>query len=347
MIRSLKTLVLLCVFAISWCSNSVRAEDWNEPKDGIFTEKQVENYAAAQKDVMQLMKAVGKALEGSKSGVGALTLAAGMDEKVNAILAKHDLKKAEYEWLASKVSECMGVSMYDSMLDLGKADLVEQKKKNAMDLEAARQKLAQFEKARKAGTRVMTREQHDDAVKSAKDMQDSAREEVKQRGEEAKNASDEAAKFEADAKAADALAKNPPADVDKDAREDFIKGKKDEAESLRNSAKESRDKEKEARKAESESKSKVAAATKAMANPELPVTDDEKAQVNKDNEEGFANAKSEIETLMQASQLLADSDGQWKKQQAEAHKNIKEENLVLVKKHLKEVQDAWGIQDKK
>ena len=57
--------------------------------------------------------------------------------------------------------------------------------------------------------------------------------------------------------------------------------------------------------------------------------------------------KTELETLTQATQVFADFDAQRVKQTAEYHKNIKEENLVLVKKHTKELQAAMGIEEKK
>src|SRR5436309_5248720 len=87
------------VVIVTFTTFSARAEDWKEPENGLFTEKQVENYTGAQKEILQLLKAMGKAAEGSKNGLGNLALLAGLDDKVNAILAKHDLKKQEYDWL--------------------------------------------------------------------------------------------------------------------------------------------------------------------------------------------------------------------------------------------------------
>jgi hypothetical protein len=326
---------------------SLHAEEWTEPKDGLLTETQVVNYAAAQKEITQLMKAMGKAMEGSKSGVGALALAAGMDDKINAILSKHDLKRLEYEWANGKLFEGWGAAISMDIVDQTNADLVDQKKKNLTDVAAAQQKVMEYEKAIKANTRVMTKQQRESAIQIAKDAQTSATDEAKQHAEDAKTAADEAAKIEADAKTADGLAKNPPADVDKDSREDYVKGKKEEAENLRASAKEARDREKDARKLEAESKIKAAAAIKAIDHPEIPVTEEEKTQAKAENTEGLANAKSEIDLLRQAGQLLQESDGQMKKQQAEALKDMKPQNVALVRKHRKLLEEAWGMNDKK
>jgi hypothetical protein len=337
----------LAVFAALWLAAPLRADEWEEPKNGLFTEKQIEHYAAAQKDLMQLLRTMGKAVEGSKTGIGAAAVLAGMDDKVNAIVAKHDLKRAEFEWLGSKAFECMGLAMIDEQFDKGKDDLAEQRKKNVADQEAMKKRIADYEKASKEGKRVLTKEQREELVKGSKEAQDSANEEARQHAQEAKEAADEAAKIEGEAKAADALAKNPPPDVDKDSRDDYVKGKKEEAESLRANAKESRDREKEAKKAEAESKAKAAAAGRQIANPEVPVTDEEKEQTKAQNAKGLADARSELEQLAQVSTLLADAEVQYKKQRDEMHKSVKEENLTLVKKHLKELKEAWGMDEKK
>jgi hypothetical protein len=345
--RCLFAVALLAVASVALPFRALAADEWNEPKDGVFTEKQITNFIGAEKDLMQMLKAMGKAAEGSKSGAGMIALMAGLDDKINAILAKHDLKRAEYDWLNQKVFECWGLSLIDDAMEKGQADLAEQKKKNAADVEAGKVKVAEYEKASKEGKRVLTKEQREQLTQSAKDAQASAADEAKQHAQEAKEAADEASKAEAEAKAADALAKNPPSDVDKDSREDYVKGKKEEAENLRNNAKEARDREKEARKAEAESKAKVAAAAKQMASPEVPVTDEEKAQVKQENEQGLASAKSDLETAMQAGQFIADAEVNFKKQMAESHKDVKEENLKLVKKHNKELQEAMGMDEKK
>jgi hypothetical protein len=347
MLRSLAIAFALVATFQTLAVGTVYADEWKQPADGLLTDKQVVNYIAAQKEITQLLKAVGKAAEGSKSGFGAYTLVAGLEDKYNAILAKHDLKRAEYDWANGKLLECWAATLQLNLIDQSMSDLVEQKKKNATDLQAAQQKVSQYEIAAKAGTRVMTKEQRQGAVQSAKDAQAAATDEAKQHAEEAKTAAEEAAKIEAEAKAAEALAKNPPADVEKDSRDDFIKAKREEAMNLLANAKESRDREKEARKAEAESKAKAAAASKAMANPEIPVTDEEKAQVKAENTEGLAAAKSEVDLLKQAGQLLAEADGQTRKQQDEVQKDLKPQNVALARKHLKELQDAWGMEEKK
>ena len=322
------------------------AAEWSAPADGKFTEKQLENYIGAQREIFQYFKAAGKAMEGSK-GLGAISVAAGINDKIKAIYDKNGLQQGEYEWIGGKVGELLGVVIIDDIAEKSKAELIEQKKKNSAEIAAVKAKIAAFETASKSGTRVLTPERREELVKQYKDQETAALEEAKTRTDEAKSAADEAAKAEADAKASDALAAKPPADVDADSKPEYIKGKKEEAQNFRTAAKEVRDKEKEARKLEAESKAKAAGFAKQAAHPEVPTTDEEKEQVKNDNAQGLEAAKGELETLTQATQILADADTAAKKQTEEYHKAIKEENLALVKKHHKEILKAMGVDEKK
>src|SRR6185369_14928769 len=103
------------------------AADWQAPADGKFTEKQLENYIGAQKEIFQYFKAAGKALEGSK-GLGAISVAAGINDKMKAILDKNGLQQGEYEWMGGKVGELLGVVIIDDIAGKSKAELVEQRK---------------------------------------------------------------------------------------------------------------------------------------------------------------------------------------------------------------------------
>lgn len=324
-----------------------RAADWEAPKDGKLTEKQVTNFVAAHKELMQMLKAMGKAVEGSKTGIGAVAVLAGMDDKVNAVIAKHDLKRPEYDWVNEQVTQAMGAAMLDDMMEKGKADIEAQKKKNADEIAAAQKRVTEYEQANKSGTRVLTAEQKADRIKDAKSQQESALEEAKSHDQEIKDAEAEAKQHEMEAAEAEKLAKNPPSDVGADDRADYIKGKQEEATNAKTAAKESRDRLKEIQKQVADAKAKAAGFEKQMKNPEVPVGDEEKAQVKQENEQGLANAKSELETLTQATAFIKDAEANFQKQSAELRKGINADNLALVKKHLKEVQEAWGIVEEK
>jgi hypothetical protein len=322
---------------------AVRAADWEEPKNGLFTEKQLVSSVAATKEMMQYLKAAGKAIEGSKGGIGAMSVIGGVDKKVNDILARNGLEKAEHDWLSGKVFECLGAIMTQDMLNKGAVDLAEQKKKNAADRQAASEKIKVYEAALKAGTHVLTAEAREEIVRGAKEQQMAAEAEAQTHVDEAKAAAEEVSKANTSAAEAAALAKKPPADVEADAKADYSKGKTDEAAASRATAKEAGDREKEARKLEVECRAKAAGFAKQAAHPEIPVTPDDIAETKKNNEQGLTDTKAEAETLEQATGILKEAEVNLAAQRVELLKNVKPENLALAKKHEANIRAAWGM----
>ena len=329
------------------CAVGVSAADWKEPKDGLLTEKQLTSYLAVQKEVLAQLKASGKALEGTQSSAAAMAVILQNDASFKASLQKHGMSQEEYTWVGGKAWEAWGGLLMDKIAENAQADLDKQRQAKQKELADLRQKLATYQNAQKEGRRVTTKEQRDGAISSATEDQKSALEEAKQHADEAKQAHEDATKAENDAKAADAAAKNPPADVSADDRPGFSEQKKSDAQAARDAAKDAREKEAEAKKAETESRAKADAAGKRIKNPDVPTTDDEKADVKKQNDEMIASVTGDIDTTAQALKILDESGGAMVKQfQENKTKNrIPQQNVDLLKKHQKEFQDAWGIKD--
>lgn len=339
-----RAFVVMVALGLSVVPAVTGAADWKEPKDGTYSEKQLTNYLAVQKEAIASWKAAGKAVEGASSAA-ALAVALRTDEKFKANLAKHGMSQEEYSWVGGKAFESWGALLRQRIAEKTEKDLATQTAEKQKALNELKQKLATYEKAQKDGRRVMTKDERESAVKNAKDEQQAALDEAKQHADEAKQAHDEASKADADAKAADAAAKSPPKDVSDDDKPGFIEQKKNDAQSARDAAKEARDKEAEAKKAEAESKAKADAAGKKAANPDLPVTDDEKAEVKKQNDEMVAQVKDDIKSSEDGLKLLQESGGSIIKSFKTDDGKIPKQNVELLKKHLKEFQDAWGIKD--
>ena len=153
----------------------------------------------------------------------------------------------------------------------------------------------------------MSKEDREAAIKSAKDDQQSALDEAKQHADEAKSAKEDADKADAEAKQNDTLAKNPPSDVSADDRPGYIEDKKNAAEAARTAAKEARDKQAEALKAEKESRTKADGFATRIKDPEVPLTDDEKAQAKQQNQDMIKQLKDDIDTTQQAIKFTQDS----------------------------------------
>jgi hypothetical protein len=323
------------------------AADWKEPKEGLLNEKQLTGYLQVQKEVIAQWKASGKALEGSQSSAAAMAVMLRNDANFKDNLARHGMSQEEYNWVGSMAWEAWGGILMDNIVTKAQVDLDKQRQGKQKELADLRQKLATYEKARKDGRRVMTKEERESAVNSATEEQKSALEEARQHAEEAKQARDDATKADNDAKSADAAAKNPPADVSADDRPGFIEQKKSDAQTARDAAKEARDKEAEAKKAEADSRAKADAAGGRIKNPDAPTTDEEKAEIKKQNEDMIASTKGEIDNTTQAMKILEESGGAMMKQVKEnkTKEKIPQQNIDLLKKHQKEFQDAWGIKN--
>src|SRR4051812_12343491 len=340
--------LLFCVAFLS-CTGFPQftvAADWQPPKDNLLTESQVTNYIDALGDWMNNSKAAMKAMEGARTGVGALAIAAKQDEKFKAILDKHHLSQDEFNWVGERVWESWGALFMRDTIDKGKSDLAEQTKHNAEQIVTLKQKMADYESALKSGKRVLTIEQREQIINQAKDEEKSAEEEAKSHADEAKAAADEAAQHEKEAKEAESAMKNPPKDASDDEKAAFVQEKKDAAESARTAAKDSRDRQAEAKKAQDESVAKVAAAKARAAHPDVPATDDEKAQARQENEQGLESARSELSATESATSMIKDGGDQIKKMEDENNAKVPKQNVELLAKHRAEFEKIWNMEKK-
>ncbi|MDB5303328.1 MAG: hypothetical protein JWM97_877, partial [Phycisphaerales bacterium] len=139
--------------------NAAHAAEWVEPKDGVFSEKQVVAYIDTMKEVVASWKAAGKALEGGKNGFAAAAVLARTDAKTKEIMAKHGLVEAEYNWLAGKVTEAWGGMFIQNAMEEADKQLAVRTKETQGKIAAGKQKIAAYEKALKDGRRVLTPEQ--------------------------------------------------------------------------------------------------------------------------------------------------------------------------------------------
>jgi colicin import membrane protein len=344
MSSSIHRLICGVILALLVAMPVVRA-DWQEPKDGTYNEKQIVNYFQVQKEAMDNWKAAGKAIEGSPSGAAVMAMSLNNDARFRASLASHGLSQEEFVWIGTKVWEAWGSVTMDRVLGDAQKALAEQRKTNEQKITDAKAKLAIYQKAQTEGRKVMSKEDREQVIASAKTDQQAAQDEARQHADEVKQAQADAAKADADAKAADALAKNPPADVSADDRPGFIDQKKTEAQQARDAAKDARDKEVEAKKLQDESTAKAAAAGKKITDPTTPLTDDEKAEVKKENDDQVTALTNDISEGEQGLKLLDESVQTYAKtiQEQKAKNPVPPQNVELLKKHITEFETVWGV----
>ncbi|HEX4796919.1 MAG TPA: hypothetical protein VH370_24220 [Humisphaera sp.] len=334
-------IVPLLVCVLVW-SGVARGADWTEPKDGVYTEKQLTSFIQCYRDNMQAMAAAQKAA-GGNSGAAAIAIMTQLNATTKANLAKYGLQEGEYQWLLGQSASAYSAAIWQDQIKEGRAQLDANFKKNQDELKAKQQSLAQYEKAAKDGRRVMSKDEREAAIKSAKDDQQSALDEAKQHADEAKAAKEEADKADAEAKQNDTLAKNPPSDVSADDRPGYIEEKKTAAEAARTAAKEARDKQAEALKAEKEARTKADGFASRIKDPELPLTDEEKAQAKQQNQDMIKQLKDEIDATQQAMKFAQGSQQDGFKQLDDMVAKVPPANLTLMNKHRAEWETALGV----
>ncbi len=330
------------VLLVSLLSPKVFA-DWSEPKDGVFTEQQLTAYLDTSKEWIATMKAAGKPVEGSPSGFTALVLYARGSQQFHDSLAKHGLEEAEFNWLGSKTWEAWSAIDADQMAAQADADMASESRKNVDHLADDQARLAAYQKALAEGRKVMSADERDAAIKQAQNEQQSSTEEAAQHAEEARSAAADAAKSDAESKADDALATAPPSSISDDEKGAFIDGKKNDAQAARDSAQEDRMKAADAKQAQADAEAKAAVAAATARQPDVPQTEEEKADFKKQNQQMIAQLQADISAAQDATKQLAETGDATRKALMQQRAKIPQANVDLLKKHLHDFADVWQI----
>lgn len=302
----------MCVLTVlAMCACAAGAE-WNEPKDNKLTEKQVTSYIAIMKDLVDLQKAAGKAVDNA-SGPAAMAILMRTNARYEEIIRKHGMTEPEMNWVAGKTLEAFGAAeMEAAIIGNRDNDLAKAGQEGAKSLADARARLAAHEAALKEGRRILSKEEREQIVADAKQEQKDAADEAKQHAKDAKEEQQAAAKAQ---------------DAD------------EKKEALERAA--------EALKAEKEAQTRAAAAAKRIANPDLPATEEEKAEMVEEHKREIAQAKEEIKQLGEAAKLIQESGKASDDLLAEMRKNVPAENVALLKKHSKAFKQALGMEEEK
>ena len=122
-----------------------------------------------------------------------------------------------------------GGYIYDDGNAKAQTDLAARLADNDQKLAEAQKRLETFQDALKSGERVLSPEEHEAAIKTAKDDQQVALDEVKHQQEDASTADHDADEHDAEAQKADALANSPPGNMGDAERAAYVKDKNDDA----------------------------------------------------------------------------------------------------------------------
>ena len=187
---------------------------WKPPADGKFTEDQLKVFLDTQKDWLAENMKILHDISAAQTDAGKLAATEDINKEYQACLDRHHISREEFEWLSQQaLAAWSSLTYFDQTFKNSQDQIESQTRENSDKLADAQSRLATYQKAEQDGVRVMTPDDRAEAIKSAKDDQQSALDEAKQRGDDATAAQAEAKQHEAEAKTADDLASNPPSDV--------------------------------------------------------------------------------------------------------------------------------------
>jgi hypothetical protein len=340
--RTLGFSFFVLLVAGTYLARPACAAGWKEPADRKLTEDQVKVYLATENDWLDVTYKIARDVESAKTHDQRISAVQGMDQRTQAVLDKHHVSKEEFSWVGNRVLEAWGLAVYVyDVQNKAREEINNHVKENDQKLAQAKQRLADYQAAQKDGRRVMSREDRDAAIKSARNDQQAALDDAREHVDEAKTAAGEATQHDNEATAADALAAKPPANVSADERQGYIDGKKAEAQTDRDAARESRDRLAEANKAKADADGKATIAAEKASNPDIPVTDNEKASVKAENEAAITQAQNDINGFQQAQTQMTMLEVQLKKNIEETTKDIPRENIDLMHKYADQYKEMF------
>jgi hypothetical protein len=308
--------------------------DWKPPADNKFTEDQLKLYLDTANEMTDLDSKLVAAAAKAQSTEQRLNLSNQLNKANVDCLARHHISREQFDWLAKRVSTAWGVATYlDGTYAKIKADFVGAAQDNDAKLAEAQHRLAAYQAAQQAGTRVLSDDDRDVVVKSVKRLQQAALDEAKQHGDDADTDEIDAKEHDVSAQAADDRAANPPPDVSQDERADYINTKKSEAQVEREAAKDARGREADARKAQSAALELARTLGERADHPEIPVDDDQKTAAKTDNDAGIVQAQRDIDGCSQARTALTAALAEVEKSATETGKEAPPENLALIRKY--------------
>jgi hypothetical protein len=307
---------------------------WKPPADKKFTEDQLKVFLDTQKDWLSENAQILHDISVSQTDATRIAAAGGLDKRYQACLARHNISREEYEWLAQQtMAAWSSLTFFDKAYKDTNDQIDAQTKENSAKLADAQDRLATYQKAQNDGVRVMTPDDRAESIKSAKDEQQSALDEAKQRGDDAAAAKTEAEQQNTDAKTADDLAANPPSDISPGDRPAYIDNKKSEARAARDAASDAFTRKSEAIKAQADAQARATVAGLKAAHPETPITQDDKATVKSDNDAAIATAQADITECRQQSTQMAAESQQLKISAQQMNNDTPQENLDLMREY--------------
>jgi hypothetical protein len=324
---------------------SVRG-DWTPPNDGSVSENEVTGFITVVKQIVQNQKAAAASLQG-QSGLAGVAVAQQLDARQKAAIKEQGMTEDEYNYVGQVVSKAKLASLRDQVKQKTKDDLEKQIADNKTKIEDLKKQLATYQAAQASGRRVLSDDDRKSAVESATNDRNAANDEIKGHTDEVKAAKDAVSKAEADQAAAEKELHHPPKFDNADDKNAFMQDKQNAIQAAKDARKEAEGNLADAEKALNESRAKADAAEARINNPDLPVTDDDKAAAKQENDEKIKDLTDQIQQLQDGNKMLQDSETSTLAAMGDDKDRPSDAVMTVFKKHEKEYDDALGMQQQK
>jgi hypothetical protein len=328
--------------AIALCAQAARAH-WSAPKDGLVTDKQVAGYVDVMKQFMTSIRKVDQTIEGEPGLVTVVATLRGTAIFERA-LAGSGMTEAEFDWVNARVSEAWRGVKRERRINGFKDEVADEQKKIQQNLTEVKQRLALHQKALKEGRRVMDAAQRKDIAEASAEAQKAPLAEAGRRADEAKAAEAEAARAEANARAAEAALKNPPKFADDDSRKAFVSEKSEALGRAKDAKERALLHVVYAKKIEAENRAEAAAFAARAKDPDLAITDNEKAAAKGENEDAIKQLSDAIARLEAEGKSLEENLASGLKSLTDDPRNkAPAQNVAALRKHRGEYEALLGV----
>ncbi|MGA3067063.1 MAG: hypothetical protein ABSF29_09475 [Tepidisphaeraceae bacterium] len=330
--------------ALGWLlAGRALADNWNVPQDNVLTESQLQDYFKTISDWQTVNAKIDSLLAQAQTPEAKSAVLSTVDQQYRACLARHNISKAELNWIAQRATEAWDViSYYRDDFMRTENDLDSQSDANFRQYRQASASKAIYESALKEGRRAMSAEDRRAAIQTAQSDEQAALAAARECDEEMRDAAADATRHTADAKAAEALAGNPPDDLSSDELADFIQENRDEAKDARGAAAVDWSLQANLQVAQGIALWEADDAAQIAVHPDIPVTDQEKAAVKAQNQAAIARADIEIAHCRQVSQRISELRAKMDTSLHELQKQVPEQNAELMLRHFNDYQTLFA-----
>lgn len=312
-----------------------------QPNDAVFSEKELNDFLAAAQAGLALNN-IPKAPEDGRS-LGAWAASAGADEKFRKIITDQGMAVEDFCRLAELAGHAWAVIAAEDLAQQAENQLQNHLQQNAQRVELLERTIAQQETALNSQMREPSAEQRQALVDMASQEYRTALDEQAEHLAAARVAAEEAAQADALAAEITRTLGYPPPDLSQEDQFAWIAQQNQALAAARESSAQAKAREQEFRQAAARCQVRADAARRRIDNPDLPLTDEEKARFLQQTQQSIQRARDELATLTQETRQLEQSAKAAREKADQLRSRTPGRNVALVRKHRAEFEEIFRL----